>query len=50
MKKQKGFNAAATEARENMISRVANFLRACPDVLTGTTSSDGGQAIVIVAG
>ena len=48
MKKQRGFNAAAKEAGINMKSKIANFLRAFPELFTVTTSTEGGVANVTV--
>ena len=49
IKKQRGFNAAAREGGINMKSKIANFLRAFPELFTVNTSTEGGEANVTVA-
>ena len=49
MKKQRNFNDKAREAGINMKSKIANFLRAFPELFTVTTPSAGGEATVTVA-
>ena len=44
MKRQRGFNDRAREAK----SKIANFLRAFPELFTVTTSTEGGTANVTV--
>ena len=44
MKKQGNFNAAAREAGINMKSKIANFLRAFPELFTVQTSAQGWEA------
>ena len=50
MKRQRGFNDRAREAGINMKSKIANFLRAFPELFTVTTSTEGGTANVTVRG
>ena len=50
MKRQRAFNDRAREAGINMKSKIANFLRAFPELFTVTTSTEGGEATVTVAG
>ena len=49
IKKQRGFNAASKEACINMESKIANSLRASPELFTVATSTEGGEANVTVA-
>ena len=48
MKRQKGCNDGARESSINMKSKIANFLRAFPELFTVTTSTEGGVANVTV--
>ena len=50
MKRQRGFNDRAREAGINMKNKIANFLRAFPELFTVITSTEGGEATVTVAG
>ena len=50
IKKQRGFNAAAKEAGIHIKSKIANCLRASPEICTVNTSTEGGEANVTVAG
>ena len=49
VKRQRGFNDRAREAGINMKRKIANFLRAFPELFTVITSTEGGEATVTVA-
>ena len=46
IKTQRGFNDRAREAGINMKSKIANFLRAFPELFTVQTTMDGGTVTV----
>ena len=46
IKQQRGFNDRAREAGINMKSKIANFLRAFPELFTVQTTMDGGTVTV----